>query len=105
MQLVIDRRCFKIDRVNAYAMINGYSKNGRNNRQSIWCAVADKPFPMLITLNRTPTPFQVNRQYQYRNLEEFTIPYKYVVILDSEYYRLPDKTIQNYQGAIHYVAP
>jgi len=82
----IDRRCFKIDRPNAYAMISGYKKNGRVNRQSIWCAVADSPFPMLITLNRKPTKFKVSSLYRNRNLEEFSIPYKYIANLDSEYF-------------------
>lgn len=82
----IDRRCFKIDRPNAYAMINGYKKNGKINRQSIWCAVADYPFPMLITLNRKPTKYKVSEFYRHRNLEEFSIPYRYIAYLDSEYF-------------------
>lgn len=82
----IDKRCFKIDRPNAFAMINGYYKNDKINRQSIWCDVVVKPFPMLISLNRTPTRFKVNEHYRNQNLEEFTIPYKYIATLDSEYF-------------------
>lgn len=81
----IDKRCFKIDRPNAFAMINGYRKNGKTNRQSVWCAVSDFPFPMLITLNRSRTPFKVNKLHSSKNLEEFSIPYKYVASLDSQY--------------------
>jgi hypothetical protein len=82
----IDKRCFKIDRPNAFAMINGFYKDGSLNRQSIWCEVRAKPFPMLITLNRTPTRFKVSELYKRQNLEEFSIPYRYIADLDSEYF-------------------
>jgi hypothetical protein len=81
----IDKRCFKIDRPNAFAMINGYRKNGKINRQSIWCAVSDFPFPMLITLNRSRTPFKVNALHSSKDLEQFSIPSKYIASLDSQY--------------------
>ena len=82
----IDKRCFKIDRPNAFAMINGFYKNGRLNRQSIWCDVAVKPFPMLISLNRSPTRFKVSKLYWRQNPEEFSIPYTYIAALVSEYF-------------------
>jgi len=82
----IDRRCFKIDRPNGYAMISGYHKNGMLNRQSIWCAVTEYPFPMLITLNRRPTKFKVSALYERQNLEEFSIPYKYIATFDSHFF-------------------
>jgi hypothetical protein len=81
----IATRCFKIDRPNAFAMISGYYKNGRLNRQAIWCAVTAPPFPMLITLQRSPTPFRVSEVYRLGNVEEFSMPYKYIACLDSEY--------------------
>ena len=82
----VDRRCFKIDRPNALAMISGFVKNGRLHRQSIWLDVTTKPFPMLISLNRRPTKFHLSELGRHLNPEEFSIPYKYVSMLDSEYY-------------------
>jgi hypothetical protein len=32
ISMEIDKRCFKIDRPNAFAMIEGYRKNGKINR-------------------------------------------------------------------------
>ena len=44
----IDKRCFKIDKTNAKAMIEGYTLGGKLIRQAIWCDVFSKPFPMLM---------------------------------------------------------
>jgi hypothetical protein len=82
----VDRRCFKIDRPNAMAMISGFFKDGKLHRQSIWLDVITKPFPMLISLNRSPTPFHLSELGRRLNPEEFLIPYKYVAMLDSEYH-------------------
>jgi len=84
--IILHKRCFKIDKTNAKAMIEGYSKNGQHIRQAIWCDVHDKPFPMLITLNRTDTKFPMSLIGQQLNPELFSIPYKYVAVLDSEYF-------------------
>lgn len=89
----IDKRCFKIDKPNAFAMISGFYKDGNLKRQSIWCGVRAMPFPMLITLNRTPTKFIVSEPYRLRNLEEFSIPYKYIADLDSQYFIKNDKRL------------
>lgn len=89
----IDKRCFKIDRPNAYAMINGYRKNGTVNHQSIWCAVSSYRYPMLITLNRRPTKFKVSEQYRRIDFESFVIPLKYIANLDSEYFIRNDKRL------------
>jgi hypothetical protein len=82
----VDRRCFKIDRPNAMAMISGFFKDGKLHRQSIWLDVTTKPFPMLISLNRRPTRFHLSELGGHLDPEEFSIPYRYIAILDSEYH-------------------
>ena len=67
-------------------MIDGYMRNGELNRQAIWCAVRDAPFPMLITLNRTRTKFKMSRIGENLLSDNYSIPYKYVADLDSEYF-------------------
>ncbi|MCX5827287.1 MAG: hypothetical protein NTV58_04705 [Deltaproteobacteria bacterium] len=82
----LDKRCFKIDKTNAKVMIVGYQKDGAINRQSIWCAVQDYPFPMLITLNRTRTKFPMSSVGERLFSDHYSIPYKYIATLDSEYF-------------------
>lgn len=67
-------------------MIDGYLRNGALNRQAIWCAVRDAPFPMLITLNRTRTKFRMSSIGKRITSVDYSIPYKYVADLDSEYF-------------------
>jgi len=55
-----EKRCFKIDKPNALAMIGGFRDHGEIRHQSIWVDVAKKPFPILITLNRAPTHFNLS---------------------------------------------
>ncbi|MFH1718889.1 MAG: hypothetical protein ABIF19_16155 [Planctomycetota bacterium] len=81
----LNKRCFKIDKTNAKAMIDGYLKNGALIRQAIWCAVKDALFPMLITLNRTRTKFRMSSIGESLRSDDYLIPYKYVADLDSEY--------------------
>ncbi len=38
----LDKQCFKIDKTNAKAMIDGHYKNGRCVHQAIWCAVREQ---------------------------------------------------------------
>ncbi|HON91869.1 MAG TPA: hypothetical protein PLT20_02705 [Sedimentisphaerales bacterium] len=80
----LDDRCFKIDKTNAKAMINGYLRNGVLIRQAIWCAVKDAPFPMLITLNRTRTKFQMSRIGENLLSDDYIIPYKYIADVDPD---------------------
>lgn len=82
----LHHRCFKIDKTNAKAMIEGYVKNGQHIRQAIWCDVQEKPFPMLITLNRSKTKFQMSLLGEKLNPELFSISYKFVATLDTEYF-------------------
>jgi 5-methylcytosine-specific restriction protein A len=84
--MIIDKRCFKIDKPNALVMIAGFRKHGRIHHQSIWVDVAKKPFPMLITLNRTPTRFQLSRLGKNLALERYSMPLKYIALLDSQYF-------------------
>ena len=82
----LDVRCFKIDKPNAFAMINGYLRNGKLNKQAIWCDVKQKPFPMLLTLKRSKTPYKINEHDKDQIPERLNILYSYIVTLDSEYF-------------------
>ena len=42
-EIVLNRRCFKIDKTNAKAMIAGFIKNSRLIHQAIYCDVVKKP--------------------------------------------------------------
>jgi len=83
--MILDKRCFKIDKANAMAMISGYVNNQKKKHQAIWCDVNRKPFPMLITLNRTATKFPMSRIGNSLNTDKYSIDLKYIAILDSEY--------------------
>lgn len=88
-KVILSKRCFKIDKSNAKAMIFGFEKDEQTFHQAIYCDVVEKPFPMLITLNRSPTKFQLSQIGFELNAEspynKFSIPYKYIVLLDSVY--------------------
>ncbi len=85
-QVTLSRRCFKTDKQNAKAMIEGFSKNGKKLHQAIYCDVADKPFPMLITLNRSATRFKLSEVGLSLHAEDYNIPLKYIALLDNQYF-------------------
>ncbi len=85
-EILLDKRCFKIDRTNAKAMLEGFFKNGKKVRQSIYCDVRAKPFPMLLTLHRTKTRFMRSDLGDSLKPDDFSIPFKFIVDLDSEYF-------------------
>jgi hypothetical protein len=82
----IGERCFKIDKPNAKAMIEGFWKNGKRYRQAIWLAVYDFPFPALITLQRARSPFQLSVTGRAMDAEEFMMPLRYAAVLAGEYF-------------------
>jgi hypothetical protein len=83
----LEKTCFKIDKPNAKAMIHGFPKNGKLNRQSIWLAVKDRAeLPELLTFNRTPTRFRLSRIGEEMDAENFAIPFKYIAELDDQYF-------------------
>ena len=82
----LDSTCLKVDRPNAKAMIDGFEKEGKVHRQSIWLAVKDRQFPALLTLQRVPTRFKMSVIGERMDPESFAIPLKYVADLDSEYF-------------------
>lgn len=86
MIYILDKRCFKIDKGNAKAMIDGVPLNGEKVNQAIWCDVKSNPFPMLITLNRSPSKFIMSDVGSKLNSESFSIPLKYIAIADKEYF-------------------
>jgi hypothetical protein len=85
-EIVLNKRCFKIDKTNAKAMISGFTKDNALIHQAIYCDVVKKPFPMLITLNRRPTKFEMSKIGLGLEPESFSIPYKYVAFLEEEYF-------------------
>jgi len=82
----LQESCFKIDRVNAKAMIHGFRKGGQHYRTAIWLSVRDGRFPALITLQRSRTPFQPSRIGRAMDPDNYVIPLKYIATLDSQYF-------------------
>lgn len=85
-KLILAKRCFKIDKINAKGMIEGFNKNGKIIHTSIWCDVTKRPFPMLITLNRSPTPYKGSSVFDESEINDFVIHHKYVALFDSQYF-------------------
>lgn len=85
-EITINKRCFKIDRTNAKAMIEGFIKNNKVIHQTVYCDVVKKPFPMLITLNKRPTKFEMSEIGLALDPESFSTPYNYVAFLEEEYF-------------------
>ncbi len=83
-KITLNRRCFKIDIINAGGMIEGFEKNGGIFNTSIWCDVKLRPFPMLITLNRGQTPYKGSFLAKEINPEDYK--YKYIAVYDSQYF-------------------
>ena len=82
----LDKTCFKIDKTNAKAMIKGHYKNNKLIRQAIWCDVEANPFPMLITLNRTPPRFPMSWVGYNLCPESFHMPYKYIAMSGEDFF-------------------
>jgi len=49
----ISTNCFKVDKPNYIALTEGFSVNGSQYKQSIWCDVEQKLFPMLLTMQKS----------------------------------------------------
>ena len=56
--MLLSKTCLKIDKLNAKAMVIGFTKNGKHYRQSVWLAAKDGEFPSLLTLQRSRTRFK-----------------------------------------------
>src|SRR3989339_14723 len=84
-KFVINRRCLKIDKANAKAMIEGFQKNGNIILQSIYCFVNDMDLPQLITLDKGITRFRLSPIGMSLNSENYTVPYKYVAKMIKAY--------------------
>ena len=85
----LDKRCFKIDELNARTMIFGYLKNGKRVYQAIWCATFKKKqeiFYRLMTFYETPKRFKRSNIGQKLESESLTILMKYIVKLDNIYH-------------------
>lgn len=85
----LQKRCYKLDWPNAKAMIEGFRDNDGNLvHQAIRLDVQDKQFPMLVTLCRARTRFRskLSDCGQRLNSDNYSIKYKYIVHLDSEYF-------------------
>ena len=89
-------KCLKIDRPNAKAMVNGFRKEGKLYRQSIWLTDAGniEDFPKLLTLQKKTNPrFPLSRTGEEMDAEDFAMPLKYIAKLDSEYFIRNDKAL------------
>ena len=89
MNIELHQVCFKIDKANAKAMIEGVTTDdGSLIRQSIWLDVKSKHFPMLVSTNKSPSRF--NRLLSASGIslqpEDYEPRLKYVADLDSEYF-------------------
>ncbi len=85
-KIKLDKRCFKIDRINASAMISGYEKNGKIIHQAIYLEVKRNPFPMLLSFFKKPPRFDLSPTGKKINIDSFSISHKYIAVLDSEYF-------------------
>jgi hypothetical protein len=76
-KITLNRKCLKLDRVNAKAMIDGFSKGDRKIHQVIYLATRVEQFPKLITLNRhKKIPWEMSKIGQALNADSFSIPIK-----------------------------
>ena len=83
-KITLSKRCFKIDRINASGMIEGFKEDEKITHTSIWCDVKLKPFPMLITLNKGQTPYKGS--FLAREIDSHEYKHKYIAIFDSQYF-------------------
>lgn len=82
----INSTCFKIDKYNAYAMINGYKGDGVIRHTAIWVASqTNNCLPALITLSQSKR-FKISDLGKRLNAEDLKLPYKYVATLEKEYF-------------------
>lgn len=91
-RVVLSDSCFKIDKTNAKAMIEGFPKDGKLRHQAIWCDIAEKPLPMLITLNIWPSQYKRDESETGKGLKSnsFSIPYKYIAKVQEQYFIVND---------------
>ena len=82
----LDKKCFKVDRPNAWAMTLGFSKNNQQHFQSMWLSVTRNKFPMLMTYNRSKTPFKLSNIGGRMDLENINLDFKYIATLSNEYF-------------------
>ncbi len=85
-RVTLNEYCLKLDKLNAFAMINGYENAGEHIYQAIYCAKGPKTFPMLITLAKTKSPYKPSAIADSLDYGTFSVAHKYVAILDSEYF-------------------
>ena len=78
--------CFKIDKTNAKAMIDGFIKDGKLINQAIYCDVEKKRFPKLITLNKGQSKYSMSKIGRDLHPNSFKLPLKYIAVLDSQYF-------------------
>jgi len=77
-QVILNRRCFKIDKANAKAIIDGFVRDGIKEHQSIYCFTREMQHPELITLDKGVTRFTLSTIGEALNSENYSIPYRYV---------------------------
>jgi hypothetical protein len=84
-KIKINQDCFKLDWVNAKAMIRGY--NGGKIKQSIYCVKKEINLPKLITYNRSRSYFayELSTIGRELNSNENLPSYQYIAMLEKQY--------------------
>ena len=85
-EITLNKRCFKMEKENAKAMIDGVVDYDKVWHQSMYLGVKSKDFPMLITLNRSKTSLKLSELGKNLNADGYKIQNRYVALLDSEYF-------------------
>lgn len=76
--------CFKIEKENAKAMIEGFKKDDKIIHQCIYCFGRHMPAGLIIT-NKNPSRFPLSRIGRNLDADEYTIDYKYVAHVVAHY--------------------
>lgn len=97
-KLTLSNVCFKIDRANAKAMIEGFIGNSQKIHQCIYCMSKNTDFPKLITLNKTKDVtdrFPLSQIGLNMQSDNYSIPLQYIVQLVDKYYIKNDLNMWN----------
>ncbi len=82
----LGKRCFKLEKSNAKAMINGFEKEGKIIHQAIYCGVSEGENYRLIILQRCKNKnYKLSPIGESFNSDSFSIPKKYIAELIKTY--------------------
>lgn len=95
MELTLNKSCFKIDKSNAKAIIDGFTKDGRLIHQCIYCWAANSKFPKLIILKKSKSGYILSNMGESLHSDEYRISNKYVVDKIEEVFIKNDMALWN----------